>query len=1039
MNSNASRRRTPGAATWPARATGRKHLVLAVAGSLIAATGITAASTTTARPAAAATADATVTVKIEAVRALNETDATSAPDFYPQVYIGGQAFGGSSFEIEDKYEVHPDNWSFTATVPFTSAVATTPVEVRIYDADGGLNGPRDGLDIAGGDADRSLNETVHLLDCAEKVPGVGLTGDLAGKCGPGLVTNGTVSPKASVRFGVTVVIPDSDGDGLYDTWEANGYDADGNGTVDVDLPAMGAKVDHKDLFLELDATDNFRMTRAGIEAVKRAFAAAPIDAGTRAREIPGGVDAKPNPDGQRGINLHIDTGTILDFRASEGTQLGTCNNGIDDGGDGLVDRSDPSCIGFGSYLDASSEDAPGDNNCQKADNDKDGDGLTAANDPDCLLSENLGGGSIVTVEKGPACNLDASFYATKAKAFNPLRARIFRWGLLLPLDGSCKESGGWGEIGGNDFMVFNTDGGSLMHELGHNLRLDHGGFEASNCKPNYVSVMNYDHQSGVSRTGGGTILDYGPPRLNLDGSTRGSVPGQIDEAALDENALLDAGDSLNEFVYTDGKGAKNSIPLNERPNYDADETDPPYESGFASNVDTANTGGKPADCKNDKSDSKLDSQNDWLRISLPFRQFGDSADGPINPETVPHLTTEQLQALDADLHRTDLHLTKTAPVTAVAGTTATYGLKVGNEGPHAATPVVTDSLPAGMTVTSLPAACSQPAPNQVSCVLPEVEPGEEVGVSLTLAITPDLVHLAGAPVNVTNSASVAAVRGADPDPTNNSTSATTRVVAQADLAVTSALVDPPPAELLIGETATVSVTSTTTNGGPSTPMDVRLSTSVLAEAGSSASPAGQSTLLPAIAKGSPRAATATVTLSCSQPGQHTFDVTTSVAPDRPHDTDSYSTNNTSTQQIQLDCVVPIAINVRPRGYPNSINLNTDATVAALTTRAGEYGLPLDFDATSIDVQQTRWGLRAGLFNATTPTGAREIHDEGHPERSYELDERTRDADTDLVLHFKPSDSGLTLGSTEGCLKGKYRAASGSVYTFFGCDSVRVVN
>lgn len=64
--------------------------------------------------------------------------------------------------------------------------------------------------------------------------------------------------------------------------------------------------------------------------------------------------------------------------------------------------------------------------------------------------------------------------------------------------------------------------------------------------------------------------------------------------------------------------------------------------------------------------------------------------------------------------------------------------------------------------------------------------------------------------------------------------------------------------------------------------------------------------------------------------------------------------------------------------------------------------------------------------------------EGHPERSYELDERTVDADTDVVLHFKPSDSGLNASTTEGCLKGKYRGADGRMYTFFGCDSVRIV-
>ncbi len=37
-----------------------------------------------------------------------------------------------------------------------------------------------------------------------------------------------------------------------------------------------------------------------------------------------------------------------------------------------------------------------------------------------------------------------------------------------------------------------TGASTIMHELGHNLRLHHGGyFDAQNLKPNYVSVMNY--------------------------------------------------------------------------------------------------------------------------------------------------------------------------------------------------------------------------------------------------------------------------------------------------------------------------------------------------------------------------------------------------------------------------------------------------------------------------------------------------------------------------------------------------------------------
>ena len=39
-----------------------------------------------------------------------------------------------------------------------------------------------------------------------------------------------------------------------------------------------------------------------------------------------------------------------------------------------------------------------------------------------------------------------------------------------------------------------AESGTFMHELGHNFRLRHGGFENVNCKPNYQSVMSYPLQ-----------------------------------------------------------------------------------------------------------------------------------------------------------------------------------------------------------------------------------------------------------------------------------------------------------------------------------------------------------------------------------------------------------------------------------------------------------------------------------------------------------------------------------------------------------------
>jgi hypothetical protein len=70
-------------------------------------------------------------------------------------------------------------------------------------------------------------------------------------------------------------------------------------------------------------------------------------------------------------------------------------------------------------------------------------------------------------------------------------------------------SSGVAELPGNDFIVslgsFTSVGGhnvgdndeqagTLIHELGHNLNLQHGGTDSINCKPNYLSVMSYAFQ-----------------------------------------------------------------------------------------------------------------------------------------------------------------------------------------------------------------------------------------------------------------------------------------------------------------------------------------------------------------------------------------------------------------------------------------------------------------------------------------------------------------------------------------------------------------
>jgi hypothetical protein len=92
---------------------------------------------------------------------------------------------------------------------------------------------------------------------------------------------------------------------------------------------------------------------------------------------------------------------------------------------------------------------------------------------------------------------------------------------------------GWGidpltghNVGSNDQQE-----GTFMHELGHNLKLGHGGSDHINCKPNYLSVMSYTRQ--FSSLIGDRPLDY----------SRSLIPS-LNEANLNENNGIGASTPL---------------------------------------------------------------------------------------------------------------------------------------------------------------------------------------------------------------------------------------------------------------------------------------------------------------------------------------------------------------------------------------------------------------------------------------------------------------------------------------------------------------
>lgn len=147
----------------------------------------------------------------------------------------------------------------------------------------------------------------------------------------------------------------------------------------------------------------------------------------------------------------------------------------------------------------------------------------------------FGGGNRI---EGESAHLPGTFDATWARIkqdnFDPRRRGYFHY-VLMAHSYNGSNSSGYAEIVGDDLMVtlgcIEGDAyvaRTIVHELGHNLGLHHGGFEACNGKPNYNSLMNYRYQfNGLDAE----------CRANGDGKTDGFSDGTrlpIDETDVDE-------------------------------------------------------------------------------------------------------------------------------------------------------------------------------------------------------------------------------------------------------------------------------------------------------------------------------------------------------------------------------------------------------------------------------------------------------------------------------------------------------------------------
>lgn len=299
---------------------------------------------------------------------------------------------------------------------------------------------------------------------------------------------------------------DSDGDGLLDEWEIKGIDVDGDGVIDLDLSALGAKPDHKDVFVEIDymvtLAHSHKPDPKALQAVIDAFAAAPVE----------------NPDRKTGINLHlVGAQGLIDEPVWEIENIRFDASGVDVNPDGTIED-----IKYG-------------------------------------LTKNSCGAGLFDGHFGMRSDRESA----NCRNILAARKRAFRYCLYGHNHAHAVGSSGIAELSGNDFMVTlgadnwrkrveqaaqvwpNTsadrewtdlEAGTFMHELGHTLGLRHGGGDDAQCKPNYVSVMSYSRQLNATGIARG-LADVSHPSFvrtgrELDYSHGGANP--LKESALAE-------------------------------------------------------------------------------------------------------------------------------------------------------------------------------------------------------------------------------------------------------------------------------------------------------------------------------------------------------------------------------------------------------------------------------------------------------------------------------------------------------------------------
>jgi uncharacterized repeat protein (TIGR01451 family) len=541
-----------------------------------------------------------------------------------------------------------------------------------------------------------------------------------------------------------VELPDADGDGLLDKWETDGIDYDMDGTPDLNLPTMGANPRHKDIFVEADFMTGGNHTH-NPEFLPDGTLLNSADNPRRRMEIKFGVAPQANvrnPDGQRGIKLHVEVDEIIDevpeIRFT--TRLPAPSVHFQD----LKKRF----FGLSNY------------------------GLAGAKNPVKLGAHRLVFRYAIFGHRyaedphasgiaiGP--DLFVSLGGTTNDFEEDIRTKTLR------------------DFPGTTFAEEWIDlvAGTFMHELGHTLGLFHGGGRGIppsmatnrciNYKPNYLSVMNYSFQANER----GRAL-----RLpGIPDHTRQRIERVLDYSATN---LL----TLDETALVEGRGI--SGPPGRRTRYGVRNpagiglsyigpTDAAIDWNANGTIDASAAGDinffdAPSPDNPRSPDQTLLGHDDWSNLVYNFRDSFYFKGGTLDEIPEPEQTADQMFGEIPDVTvSADLELTQTsASASVLAGANVTYTIVVTNKGPNAAANVViTDNLPATMSFVSCSAtdggSCDGSG-NSRTIGFASLANGASATITLTAAVNnsvaPDTI--------ITNTVFVAS-NTSDPDSANNS-------------------------------------------------------------------------------------------------------------------------------------------------------------------------------------------------------------------------------------------------------------------------------